>query len=409
MALSDSKCRSAKAASTIYKLSDGGGLQLWVQPIGTKLWRLAYRHGGKQKLLALGIYPAVSLSDARSGRDQAKQLLAKGMDPSQAKKNAKTDTAEAKNMFRAIGENYLSLQKRNKRAPATLLKLQWLLDLAFPALGNRQIADIRPVDVLEVLLKTEARGRYDTAHRLRATLGAVFRYAIATGRTDVDPTFSLRGALARPPRKHRAAITDPKAYGALLRAIDSFDGQPTTLAALKLMALLFPRPGELRAAEWAEFDLDAATWTIPAPRTKMRREHNVPLSRQALTVLEELKLVTGNRHLAFPSIRSSQKPISENTLNAALRRLGYGAEEMCAHGFRSSASTLLNENGNWHPDAIERQLAHIENNEVRRAYARGQHWDERVRMMQWWSDYLDGLKANGNVIPLDTTRRLSRS
>jgi integrase len=400
MALSDTKCRSAKNSPTLRKLSDGGGLQLWLQPNGSRQWRLAYRFARKQKVLSLGVYPIVSLADARLARDQAKTLLAKGVDPSEAKKNAKADQAASENTFRTIAEDYMSLQRRNERAPATLIKLQWLLDLAYPVLADKQMTEISAADVLGVLRKVEIRGRYDSAHRLRATLGAVFRFAIATGRADADPTHSLRGALARPRTEHRAAITEPKAYGALLRAIDGFDGQPTTRAALKLMALLFPRPGELRAAEWREFDLDAALWRIPAHRTKMRRDHKVPLSQQALIVLEELKTINSDGRLVFASIRTNQKPMSENTLNSALRRLGYGKSEMTAHGFRSSASTLLNESGHWHPDAIERQLAHIDGDEVRRAYDRGVHWDERVRMMQWWGDYLNDLKTVGKVIPI---------
>lgn len=242
-----------------------------------------------------------------------------------------------------------------------------------------------PADVLAALQKVERRGRHETARRLRSTIGSVFRYAVATTRADNGPTFALRGALTTPVVKPRAAVTDPRAFGALLRAIDGFDGQPTTHAALKLMALLFPRPGELRMAEWTEFDLDAAVWTIPAMRTKMRRVHRVPLPRQAVPILKALGEVTGNGRLVFPCVRTTARPISENTLNAALRRLGYSKDQATAHGFRATASTLLNESGKWNADAIERQLAHVENNDVRRAYARGEHWAERVQMMTWWS------------------------
>jgi integrase len=400
MSLSDAACRTAKPARTPKKLSDGGGLYLHVTPAGSKLWRLAYRFGGKQRLLALGPYPALTLSEARAERDRARGLLTKGIDPSQAKKEAKAARAESATTFRAVAGEFLILQQRNGRAAVTLQKAEWLLDFAYPTLGDRQIRDIRPPEVLDVLKKVEIRGRYETARRLRSTIGCVFRFAIATGRADIDPTFSLRGALAKPAPTPRAAITEPKAFGALLRAIDGFDGQPTTMAALRLMALLFPRPGELRAAEWAEIDFDKAVWTIPASRTKMRRAHRVPLSRQALDILAELKGITGRGRLVFPSVRTGLKPISENTLNAALRRLGYTKEQATSHGFRASASTLLNESGRWHPDAIERQLAHVENNDVRRAYARGEHWEERVRMVQWWADYLGDLKIVGNVVPL---------
>jgi integrase len=238
----------------------------------------------------------------------------------------------------------------------------------------------------------ELSGRRESARRVRSTIGAVFRYAIATARTEVDPTAALKGALASPVTIPRAAVTEPKKLGALLRAIDGFDGQPATRAALKLMALVFPRPGELRAAEWTEFDFNKAQWTIPASRAKMRRPHSVPLPPQAITILEDLRRFTGRGKLAFPSVRTVLRPISENTLNAALRRLGYAQDEATSHGFRATASTLLNECGLWHPDAIERQLAHVEGNAVRRAYARGEHWEERVRMMAWWANYLDELR-----------------
>jgi integrase len=248
--------------------------------------------------------------------------------------------------------------------------------------------------VLKALRQVEARGRYETACRLRSTMGRVFRYAIATGRGQSDPTTALQGALIRPKVMPRPAITEPAALGALLRAIDDFDGQPGTRIALQLMALFFPRPGELRAAQWIEFDLDKALWTIPAPRTKMRRPHRVPLASQAIAALQGLRQITGGDGLLFPGIRTAERPISDGTLNAALRRLGYTKTQATPHGFRATASTLLNECGKWHPDAIERQLAHIENNDVRRAYARGEHWDERVKMMQWWADYLDSLRRS---------------
>ena len=400
MPLSDAACRSAKPSAKIKKLSDSGGLQLCVMPNGSKLWWVAYRFGGKTKSLSLGKYPVISLADARLGRDQAKKLLAKGEDPSRAKIKAKADQGKAGNTFRIIAEEYMTHQRRNERADATLAKLEWLLDFAYPSLGERVITEIRPPDLLEILRKVEKRGRYETARRLLSTIGTVFRFAIASGRAEIDPTTALRGVLANPPRKHRAAITEPKDFGALLRAIDGFDGQPQTLAALKLMALLFPRPGELRASEWQEFDFEKAVWSIPAARTKMRRAHSVPLPRQALVILEQLRAITGQGPFAFPSVRTNRTPMSENTLNAALRRMGYSKEEMSAHGFRATASTLLNESGKWHPDAIERQLAHVESNEIRRAYTRGEHWEERVRMMQWWADHLDQLKAVGQVIQI---------
>ncbi len=389
MPLSDVTCRNARPGPKLRKLSDGGGLQLWVRPTGGRLWRLAYRFGGKQKLLALGSYPIVSLADARQARDDVKRLLAAGLDP--GKERGK---AGGGNSFRAIAEEYLSKLKQEERTDSTIGKIGWLLSFAYPTIGDRPIRSIDAPAVLRVLREVEARGRYESARRLRSVIGRVFRHAIATARAETDPTVALRDALIRPKVTSRPAITEPKAVGALLRAIDGFTGQPETGAALKLMALLFPRPGELRAAEWAEFDFEKAVWTIPAGRMKMRRIHRVPLSNQAITILEQLREISGSGTLVFPSIRTTERPISDGTLNAALRRLGYAKDEMTAHGFRATASSLLNESGKWHPDAIERQLAHIESNDVRRAYARAEYWDERVEMMQWWADYLDDLRRN---------------
>lgn len=406
MPLFDVTCRNARPGPKLKKLSDGGGLQLWVQPTGARLWRFAYRYGGKQKVLALGSYPFVSLADARQARDEAKRLLAAGIDPSQEKKERKAGGMG--DGFRIIAEEYVAKLEKEGRAETTIAKINWLLSFAYPTLGDRRIREIDAPSILKALRSVEVRGRYESARRLRSTIGSVFRYAIATARAEVDPTSALRDALIKPTVTPRAAITDPKALGGLLRAIDSFDGQPSTQAALKLMALLFPRPGELRAAEWAEFDLANAVWTIPAARTKMRRAHRAPLSTQAIAVLNQLRLISGGEELLFPSVRSAACPISDNTLNAALRRLGYSKEEVTAHGFRATASTLLNESGKWHPDAIERQLAHIENNDVRRAYARAEHWAERVKMMQWWADYLDKLKATPARRGPQTIRPLMR-
>jgi integrase len=403
MALSDLRCRQTRPTTRLQKLSDGGGLQLWIHPTGARWWRLAYRFKSKQKLLALGAFPTVSLADARQARGEAKRLLSKGIDPLQEKKEKQQERLE--NTFRILAEEYTGRVEQEGRATKTISKTKWLLDFAYPILGDHPIDEIDSPMVLRALRKVEARGRYETACRLRSTIGRVFRYAIATGRGRSDPTTALRGALIRPKATPRPAIIEPKALGALLRAIDAFDGQPGTRAALELMALLFPRPGELRAAQWAEFDLDKGLWTIPAPRMKMRRPHRVPLARQAVAALQRLQQITGENGLLFPSIRTAERPISDGTLNAALCRLGYTKDQMTPHGFRATASTLLNECGKWHPDAIERQLAHIESNDVRRAYARGEHWDERVKMMQWWADHLDALKASLIAVPPPPTPR----
>ncbi len=401
MALTDIAVRNLKPGPAPFKISDGKGLHLLVSPSGSRLWRLAYRFAGKQKLLSFGAYPEIGLKEARGRTEEARRLLRDGIDPSTQRRLDKiarvTNSAVT---FQAIAEELLAKKSREGRTANTIKKKTWALSFAYPLLGARPIAEISAPEVLAVLRKVEARGRLETAGRLRGIIGEVFRYAIATGRATTDPTYSLRGALTAPTVKHRAAITDPAALGGLLRAIDGFDGQPSTKAALQLMPLLFPRPGELRLAEWAEFDLDVAIWVIPAARTKMRREHRVPLPPQAVGILRTLHTITGDGRLVFPGTRVVVRPISENTMNAALRRLGYSADEMTSHGFRASASSLLNESGKWTADAIERALAHQDEDAIRRAYARGQHWAERVQMMAWWADHLDTLKTGAKVIAL---------
>lgn len=399
--LTDTKVKNAKPRERPYKLGDGGWLYLLVKPGGAKLWRTAYRIHGREKLLALGAYPEVSLREAREKRDEARASLRKGFDPAEVRKVERLTRAnEAATTFKVVAEEYLARQGGRKRSDATLTKNRWLLEQAYPDLGNRPIASIKAAEVLAVLRKVEARGRLETANRLRSIVGAVFRHAIATVRAEVDPTTALRGALQAPEVTHRAAITDPQALGGLLRAIDGFVGQPVTAAALRLLPLVFTRPGELRMARWSEVSFDEAVWRIPAERTKMRREHLVPLPRQALAILRDLHAVTGKGELLFPSIRSAHRPMSDNTLNAALRRLGYGKDEVTAHGFRATASTLLNESGRFSPDAIERALAHQDPDPVRRAYARGGFWKERVEMAQWWADHLDTLRTGGEVVPM---------
>jgi integrase len=399
MPLTDIQCRKAKSAK-LKKLSDMNGLQLWIFPNGSRLWRYAYRFCGKQKLLALGKYPDVTLAVARAERDRAKDLLKQGHDPSRAKKLIRLETEYSGDSFETVATEYLAKLRREGRAEATITKVDWLLNLALPELGSASVKTIRPIEILDVLRKVEKRGRYDTARRLRSTIGAVFRYAVATARTEIDPTVPLQGALTAHTAQPRAAVTEPKAFGALLRAIDGFSGQKTTQAGLSLMALMFPRPGELRLAQWPEFDLEEAIWTIPAQRTKMRRQHRVPLAPQAIKILSHLHSITGGGKFVLPNVRTAQQPMSENTLNAALRYLGYTQEEATAHGFRASASTLLNEAGLWSTDAVERQLAHVESNDVRRAYARGEYWDERVKMMTWWANKLDELRIVGQSVPI---------
>ncbi|MFG1237329.1 integrase arm-type DNA-binding domain-containing protein [Xanthobacter autotrophicus DSM 597] len=393
MPLTDTAIRAAKAGDKPYKLADGGGLYLLVNPTGSRLWRLKYRIEGKEKLLAIGPYPEVTLAKARERRDDAKKAIIDGADPSALKKQSREEAKAAlANTFRAVAEEHLAKLEREGLADITLGKRRWLLGFAYPHFGDRDIGGVSSADVLVALREIEAKGHHETARRMRSVIGSVFRYAIATARIENDPTFALRGALTTPKVQHRSAVTTATELGKLLKAIHGYGGQPATRAALRLMPLLFPRPGELRAARWSEFDLDKAIWSIPAERMKMRRPHRIPLPPQAVAILRELHAVTAEEDFAFPCIGAAKKPISENTLNFALRRLGFGPGIATAHGFRATASTLLNESGRWHADAIERQLAHAENNEVRRAYLRGEHWEERVRMMAWWADYLDALR-----------------
>jgi integrase len=401
MPLTELSARNAKPADRLVKLSDGGGLQLWVFPDGAKRWRLAYRAGGSQKLLAIGVYPDVGLKDAREARAVAKRILAGGGDPMAVKKQARAEQAVASaNTFEAIAAELVEKKRDEDKADRTISKTEWLLSLAYPEIGAQPIKEITAPDILRVLRTVAARGRFESAKRLRATIGQVFRYAVATGRADADPTGALKGAIPSPPVNHRAAIVDPKGFGALLRAIGDYEGAPETLFAMELLALTFVRPGELRSAEWSEFDFDRAIWAIPGEKMKMRRAHRVPLATQSLTILRKLKDITGAGRLLFPSARSAERPMSENTINGALRRLGFKQDEMTAHGFRSAASSVLNECGLWNPDAIERQLAHVEPDAVRRAYARADYWDERVKMMAWWADKCDELRIGGVVVPL---------
>jgi integrase len=293
------------------------------------------------------------------------------------------------NTFGAVADELLTNKRREGKAPATIAKLEWLFGLAKPALGARPIAAMEAFEILQVLRGVEARDRLETARRLRSVIGSVFRFAVATARASNDPTAALRGALVAPTVRPRAAIVNPAGLGELLRAIDGYNGMPEVRVGLQLLALTFVRPGELRGARWAEVDIDKAVWTIPGARMKMRRPHRIPLARQTIAALKNLRAITGEAELILPGMRGRGRPLSENTLNAAMRRLGYAKDEMTAHGFRAAASSILNESGLWNPDAIEAQLAHVEGNAVRRAYARAEFWEERVKMMQWWADQLD--------------------
>lgn len=396
MALTDVAIRNAKPKAKPYKLGDSQGLYLLVKPTGSKLWRVKYRIYGREKALAIGAYPAVGLAHARRRRDEARLMVAEGKDPSLEKQRAKLrGELGAASTFSAVAAEFCEKRKRDghrRWAPATAARSEYLLSLLKVSIGKMPIADIQPIDVLGAVRKIEKRGKLESARRTLQLAGAVFRYAVATARIPSDPTRDLRGALTTPSITHYGAILEPERVGELLLAIDGYEGQEVTKLAMQLAPHVFVRPGELRHAEWNEFDPEDALWTIPAEKTKMRKTHRVPLSRQSISILEMAHSLTGPNGYVFPSMRSRLRPMSDNTINAGLRRLGYATNEMTAHGFRAMASTLLNESGLWNADAIERALAHGDSDKVRAAYHRGTHWKERVEMAQWWSDYLDGLR-----------------
>lgn len=402
MALTSTAIKQARTRPRSYKLFDEKGLFLSVEASGGRLWRLKYRYGGKEKKLALGSYPETGLKEAREKRDTARKLLDAGTDPGAQRRLERLGRAlSGASTFKAIADEYIAKKEREGLAPVTLAKGRWLLALLAPKIGARPILEITAPELLAALRTVEARGNLETARRMRSFAGRVFRYAVATGRAERDLSSDIRDALTVPTVTHRAAILEPAKVGELLRAIESYEGQPSTVLALKLAPHVFVRPGELRHAEWAEIDFDKAVWTIPGRKTKMGKDHQVPLSRQALTILKLARRFAGNQQYVFPSASSVQRPISENTLNNALRRMKYGKDQMTAHGFRATASTLLNESGKWHPDAIERALAHGQANGVRAAYHRGAYWAERVHMAQWWSDHLDALRTGAKLLVLN--------
>jgi integrase len=403
MALTVTGIKNAKPKDRAYKLSDERGLHLLVTPGGGMLWRFKYRFDGTgadgrpkrvEKLLSLGTHPEVSLKLARERRDAARELLASGVDPARQKQHDKrASRLNAANTFAAVAEAFIQKCRGDGLADATIRKRQWMLGLMNRPLGSRPISEIQPIEILEAVRPFEAAKNIEKARRTLEFVGAVFRYAVASQLAPRDPTRDLRGALASRKPKHLAAIIDSKRVGQLLRAIDGYEGQPATMFALMIAPHVFVRPGELRKAEWREVDLSAGIWRIDAEKMKGRREHVVPLSNQAVSLFKQVQAITGHGQYVFPSLRTAKRPMSENTINGALRRLGFEGDEMTAHGFRAMASTLLNESGKWQPDAIERALAHKDKDQVRAAYHRGAYWNERVAMAQWWSDYLDKLRA----------------
>jgi len=392
--LTEVQVKNTKPTDAPYKISDGGGMYLLVNPTGGKYWHLAYRYNNKQKLLALGVYPEVTLAKARKAREKARKLIKDGIDPSEEKKAAKKlANLQSATTFEAIAREWLD--KQTHLAEVTQNKSKWLLDFAIAGFGKKAITDVTAPDVLAVCQLLEKQEKRETARRIKVKCGQVFRYAIQTGRATYDPTQALKGALQPVVTTHHAAITDPVEVAELLRAIAGYKGQFVTLCALKLSPLVFVRPNELRHALWVEIDLNAAEWRYRVSKTNT--DHIVPLSTQAVGILKELHSLTGHGKYVFPSIRTNSRPMSENTINPALRRLGYSSEQMCGHGFRAMARTLLEEVLGYPYDIIEQQLAHTVRDPNGRAYNRTKHLEARHKMMQHWSDYLDSLQV-GNVI-----------
>lgn len=399
MALNDAAIRALKPKDRVFAVADSHGLCIEVAVSGSKLWRFRYRYGGRARNLSFGRYPEVSLKEARQRRDEARSVLRDGTDPGVERKRAKlTARLNTSNTFGAIADEYID-QKLAKegRATVTVEKTKWLL-LHLKPISGQPITEIKPPELYSVLRRLEGQRKHETAKRCRSFASRVFRYAAATGRCDIDPAALLSGALIAPKVKHHAAILDPAKLGQLLRSIDEYEGAPITRLAMQIAPHVMVRPGELRKATWDEFDLEAKIWRLGAARMKMRRVHAVPLSVQVVGYLRELQQFSGPDGFVFPAFHTTRRSMSENTMNVAFRRMGYAKDEVTSHGLRTTASSMLNESGRWHPDAIERALAHGDSDAVRGIYNRGQYWDERVKMAQWWSDYLDRLREGGEVV-----------
>jgi len=397
MSLTDTAIRAYKPKNRPTKISDGGGLFLLITPKGGKWWRLSFRVEGKQKTISLGVYPDVGLKEARERRDEARKQLAAGMDPGENRKAIKMAKAEKNgNTFEVIAREWIQKQSVRWTESNKEKITQRLEKDIFPWLGKRPIEDITPPELLKILERIESRGAVETAHRAFQNCGYVFRFAIASGRAKYNPCTDLKGALTPVKNGHFASITNPEKVGALMRAIQGYQGEPVVRCALRLAPLVFVRPGELRGAKWEEVDLKNAMWIVPAERMKIKSngDHIVPLSRQALAIFHEIKPLTGGGDLVFPSTLTSKRPISDNTINAALRRMGYTREEMTGHGFRAMARTILDEVLHVRPDYIEHQLAHAVRDPNGRAYNRTAHLPERKKMMQDWANYLEKLTAN---------------
>ncbi|WP_426174239.1 tyrosine-type recombinase/integrase [Massilia sp. TWR1-2-2] len=398
--LTDTQARSAKPKEKAYTLADGGGMYLEIMPSGSKVWRMAYRQpNGKNNRLTFGPYPEISLLDARTKRAAARKLLAEGIDPGQAKREDKhARSVAAIHTFEAVARAWLAKTAADRAISTQEKNTAWLERNIFPVIGAMPVSTIKPRDVLSALHIIEARGAIESAHKIKQLCGQVFRFAVAGGLAERDVTADLRDALATAPEAHYAAITEPKQAGELLRSIHAYTGHPYAVAALKLSPLVFVRPGELRAAEWTEIDLDAAEWRIPGSKMKMKTDHLVPLSTQAVELLRALHSMTGHGKYVFPSVRTGERCMSENTINAALRAMGYGKEVMTGHGFRAMARTIMDEVLGERVDLIEHQLAHAVKDPNGRAYNRTAHLPARRLMMQRWADYLDAIRQGGNVV-----------
>jgi integrase len=403
--LSEVKVRNAKPQANEYKLFDGGGLFLLITPSGGKLWRFRYLFDKKEKKLSLGVYPEISLLDARKQRDEARSQLAHGIDPGAVRKAQKQAKIQDTEIFELIAREWHERFKSKWSIGHSSKIMTRLEGDVFPYIGEKRIKDIKAPELLTVLRRVEARGTFELAHRIRTICGQVFRYAVATGRAERDPAADLRGALSPVQTINRAAITEPKKVGELLRAIDGYQGGFVVQCALRFLPLVFVRPGELRHAEWSEIDFENAEWNIPAIKMKMKEPHLVPLSKQAIEILKKLKEYTGASRYVFPSGRTFDRPMSDNAILAALRRMGYAKEEMSGHGFRAMARTILDEVLQVRPDFIEHQLAHAVRDPNGRAYNRTSHLAERKKMMQTWADYLDGLKIGAKVLPFKITTK----
>ena len=397
MALSNTAIQAAKPRERPYKLFDADGLYLEIRPTGARWWRLKYRHAGREKRLSLGVFPEVSLRKARERRDEARRLVADGIDPSQRRKEAK---AASVNTFEAVAREWYEKKSPGWKPSHGVRVIRCLEQNVFPWIGNRPIGEVKPTEILAAMRRIENRGALELAHRVRHYCSMILRYGVATGRAERDCAADLKGALPSWKQKHHPAITDPRQAGALLRAIDEYQGYYVTKCALRLAPLVFVRPGELRHAEWSEIDLDRAEWNIPGAKMKTKEPHLVPLSRQAVDILRELHALTGHGRYVFPSARGNGRPMSDNTVLMALRNMGYAKDQMTGHGFRAMARTILDEVLGVRVDLIEHQLAHAVRDPNGRAYNRTAHLPERRKMMQQWADYLDGLKNGAQVIPI---------